>query len=261
MQFVINNSYLIPLLPLLAAIVAALFGDTLLKGKAHWPIWVGVGCSFLLSLTLLVGMAAATHGTEAATFGRSHVVYTWIQAGSFTANAGFYFDPLTAVMLNVVTGVGLLITIFSAGYMTGEAGYSRFFAYLGLFVFAMTCLVMADNLLHPLPRLGGRRPLLLPADRLLLPAARRRRRRRKRRSSSTASATSASPIGIMLCFYAFHTVNVLHRLGAARAACSRSGRQAVVARAPPPTPPAPCYGNGQFDHTQMWAPWRSSLSA
>ena len=205
MQFVINNSYLIPLLPLLAAIVAALFGDTLLRGKAHWPIWVGVGCSFLLSLTLLVGMAAATHGTEAATFGRPHVVYTWIQAGSFTANAGFYFDPLTAVMLNVVTGVGLLITIFSAGYMTGEAGYSRFFAYLGLFVFAMTCLVMADNLV--MLYLGwegvGLCSYLLIGYYFERPAA---SAAAKKAFVVNRVGDLGFAIGIMLCFWAFGTV-------------------------------------------------------
>ena len=101
-------------------------------------------------------------------------------------------------MLNVVTGIGLLITIFSAGYMKGEAGYSRFFAYLGLFVFAMTCLVMADNLV--LLYLGwegvGLCSYLLIGYYFERPAASPRRRRR--RSSSTAWATSDSPSGIML---------------------------------------------------------------
>src|SRR6185437_10138838 len=68
-----------------------------------------------------------------------------IQTGEFSADAGAWIDPLTAVMLAVVTGVGFLITVFAAGYMKGEAGYFRFFAYLGLFIFAMTCLVMGNN--------------------------------------------------------------------------------------------------------------------
>src|SRR5581483_3568766 len=71
--------------------------------------------------------------------------YTWIEAGDFKATAGFFFDPLTAVMLCVVTCIGFLITVFSAGYMKGEEGYFRFFAYLGLFIFSMTCLVMGNN--------------------------------------------------------------------------------------------------------------------
>ena len=71
--------------------------------------------------------------------------YTWIEAGSFKATAGCFFDRLTAIMLCVVTGIGFLITVFAAGYMKGEAGYFRFFAYLGLFIFSMTCLVMGNN--------------------------------------------------------------------------------------------------------------------
>ena len=60
MQLVIDHSYLIPLLPLLGAVVAGFFGDRLLKGRAHWPIWIGVGCSFaLLSFVLLIGMLHA----------------------------------------------------------------------------------------------------------------------------------------------------------------------------------------------------------
>ena len=77
--------------------------------------------------------------------------FDWIVAGDdtgakFNASAGAFIDPLTAVMLSVVCGIGFLITVFAAGYMKGEAGYFRFFAYLGLFIFAMTCLVLGDNL-------------------------------------------------------------------------------------------------------------------
>src|SRR5205814_3530693 len=57
------------------------------------------------------------------------------------------FDPLTAVMLCVVCGIGLLICIYAAGYMKGEEGYFRFFAFLGLFIFMMTTLVMGENLI------------------------------------------------------------------------------------------------------------------
>src|SRR5437762_285481 len=71
--------------------------------------------------------------------------YSWISTGDFQIEAGAFLDPLTVVMLCVVCGIGLLITIFAAGYMKGEEGYFRFFAYLGLFIFAMTMLVMANN--------------------------------------------------------------------------------------------------------------------
>src|ERR1041385_736417 len=162
----VQSSYLIPLLPLLGAAIAGFFGARWLKGNSHWPIWLGVGASALISLSLLFGMLRlwpkeAEHKTapgntemtaraepgsipppkvEHSRFPLSYSQdwYTWIQAGAFKATAGFFFDPLTAVMLCVVCGIGFLITIFAAGYMKGEAGYFRFFAYLGLFIFAMT---------------------------------------------------------------------------------------------------------------------------
>jgi NADH-quinone oxidoreductase subunit L len=189
MTFVIDHSYLIPLLPLIGAIIAGFFGARHLKGRSHWPIWLGVGASAILSLALLFGMAGkaghvedgsrrqnvpyeptnddlqfadaaptaeatapagpsvdATHAMDGAV-GKSKVFFTWIQAGSFKADAGFWFDPLTAVMLAVVCGIGFLICVFAAGYMKGEAGYFRFFAYLGLFIFMMTSLVMGENLI------------------------------------------------------------------------------------------------------------------
>ena len=78
-------------------------------------------------------------------------LWTWIDVGSgaqnFHVNVGYFFDPLTAIMLAVVCGIGFLITIFAAGYMKGETGYFRFFAYLGLFIFMMTNLVMGENLI------------------------------------------------------------------------------------------------------------------
>ena len=154
MQFVIDHSYLIPLLPLLAAAVVGLLGARYLKGNSHWPIWLGVGASAVLSLTLLVGMLGHPvvyddHGHRSL-WKFSHW-FDWIQAGDaasgvFDARAGALLDPLTAVMLSVVCGIGFLITVFAKGYMAGEKGYFRFFAYLGLFIFAMTCLVMGDNL-------------------------------------------------------------------------------------------------------------------
>ena len=199
MNFVIHYSWLIPLLPLIGAACAGFLGAKLLKGQSHWPIWLGVGASAVLSLILLVGMffSPAAHaanlearpGPDVATAqvdgglrlavpatgadvlkrypnAYSSKWYTWIAAGDpaaaeagasvtplnsgrgyFEVSAGAWIDPLTAVMLSVVCGIGFLITIFSAGYMRGEAGYFRFFAYLGLFIFAMTCLVMADNLI------------------------------------------------------------------------------------------------------------------
>ena len=67
--------------------------------------------------------------------------------GSLQADWGFLLDPLSSVMILVVTGVGFLIHVYSVGYMAHEGGYSRFFAYLNLFMFSMLTLVLADNYL------------------------------------------------------------------------------------------------------------------
>src|SRR5262249_49193109 len=112
----------------------------------HWPIWLGVGGAACISIWLMVGMLQAWGA------GNEHLatritLFNWIQAGSFQVDAGFWIDPLTAVMLCVVTGIGFFITVFAAGYMKGETGYWRFFAYLGLFIFMMTNLVMGSNLI------------------------------------------------------------------------------------------------------------------
>ena len=159
--FAVQYSWLIPLLPLMGAMVAGFFGARWLRGQSHWPIWIGVGASALLSISLLVGMAGRLPHPEApptdesagppsssATYmaaSAARHLFTWIGAGNFRADAAFFIDPLTAVMLCVVTGIGFLITVFAAGYMAGESGYFRFFAYLGLFIFAMTCLVLGEN--------------------------------------------------------------------------------------------------------------------
>jgi NADH-quinone oxidoreductase subunit L len=202
MQFVINHSYLIPLLPLLGAIVAGFFGDLFLKGKAHLPIWIGVGCSALLSLIVLFGML---WGSGDGRFSQSADFFTWISAGDFSASAGFYFDPLTAIMLTVVTGVGLIITIFAAGYMKGEEGYSRFFAYLGLFIFSMTCLVMGNNLIMMF--LGwegvGLCSYLLIGYYYWRPAA---AAAAKKAFIVNRIGDFGFIVGIMLCFYAFGSV-------------------------------------------------------
>jgi NADH-quinone oxidoreductase subunit L len=145
----IKISWLIPLLPLLGAIISGFAGARWLKQKSHWPIWIGVGVAALISLTLLFTMLNLWPGGHRydtlANLSLNKDLYTWIQAGDFKATFGFFFDPITAVMLCVVTGIGFLITVFAAGYMKGEEGYFRFFAYLGLFIFAMTILVLANN--------------------------------------------------------------------------------------------------------------------
>ncbi len=72
-------------------------------------------------------------------------LFSWISAGTFAVDAAFRLDPLAAVMALIVTGVSFLIHVYSTGYMHGDAGYNRYFAYLNLFVFFMLTLVLADN--------------------------------------------------------------------------------------------------------------------
>src|SRR6185437_1456041 len=127
-------------------------------------------------------------------------------AGNFSAPAGFFFDPLTAVMLCVVTGIGFFITVFAAGYMKGEAGYFRFFAYLGLFIFMMTILVMGNNLI--MLYLGwegvGLCSYLLIGYYYEKPAA---REAAKKAFLVNRVGDFGFAIGIMLCFMAFGTVS------------------------------------------------------
>ncbi|TYP95590.1 NADH dehydrogenase subunit L [Fodinibius salinus] len=74
-------------------------------------------------------------------------LFTWIEVGSFSVDIAYQLDQLSIVMMLVVTGVGFLIHLYSIGYMWGDEGYWKFFAFLNLFIFAMLNLVMADNLL------------------------------------------------------------------------------------------------------------------
>lgn len=149
--FPIQHSYLIPLAPLLGAIIAGFFCTGARKKLAHWPIWIGVGIAALMSFMLIGQMLQHVKPNEdgrgtASVLAASKIFFSWISAGPLNVNWGYFFDPLTAIMLCVVCGIGFLITVFAAGYMKGESGYFRFFAYLGLFIFMMTNLVMGENL-------------------------------------------------------------------------------------------------------------------
>src|SRR5688572_3151961 len=128
------------------------------------------------------------------------------ESGYLEVAAGAFLDPLTAVMLCVVCGIGFLITVFAAGYMKGEEGYWRFFAYLGLFIFAMTILVMGDNLV--MLYLGwegvGLCSYLLIGHYYQRPAARDAARKA---FIVNRIGDFGFAIGIMLIFYCFGTVS------------------------------------------------------
>ena len=95
------------------------------------------------AIALLVGMEFVAGGSEPF----SMVLWSWMQVAGFNPSFTLYLDGLSLVMMGVITGVGALIHIYATGYMAGEDGYSRFFAYMNLFVFAMLMLVLGDNLL------------------------------------------------------------------------------------------------------------------
>jgi NADH-quinone oxidoreductase subunit L len=138
---------LIPLLPLAGALALGLGGATLQRRFGRGPVSAiacgTVGMSFGLSVLAffkLVGLEAE-HRLLLAN------LFPWIHVGSLQVDVAFAVDPLSAVMILVVTGVGGLIHLYATGYMRDDPAYWRFFAYLNLFMFAMLTLVLGDNLL------------------------------------------------------------------------------------------------------------------
>jgi NADH-quinone oxidoreductase subunit L len=138
---VFSTLWLIPVLPLLGATINGILGKRLPKNLIT-AVGVGtVGISFIIALREFVAML----GTSALPIYRDY--FTWIQAGRFQAQLGFMLDHLSGFMILIVTGVGFLIHVYSAGYMAHEEGFYRYFAYLNLFVFFMLTLVLANNYL------------------------------------------------------------------------------------------------------------------
>jgi len=130
----------VPLIPFLGFLVLVLFRRQLSKPLVSW---VGVGS------VGLSGLLAALIGTEflKGTMQPYHLALgDWIAIDNLIVPFGMYLDALSLTMLFIVTGVGFLIHIYSAGFMDSDLGYTRFFAYMNLFVAAMLVLVLADNL-------------------------------------------------------------------------------------------------------------------
>ncbi len=131
---------LIPLAPLLGAIVAGLFGRAIGRAGAHWVTILSVLTSFVGSVIVL---ADVLNGN---TFNGN--VYTWVTMGDTPLHVGFLIDRLSALMMVVVTFVSLMVHIYTIGYMAEDPGYQRFFSYISLFTFSMLMLVMANNFLQ-----------------------------------------------------------------------------------------------------------------
>jgi NADH-quinone oxidoreductase subunit L len=140
---------LIPLivgLPLIGFVVTAVVGRRLDKSKPAHQIPVGL-IVVVWVISMVVAFATLIHAEPFGETGHGVTLFTWIPAGAFEISAAFYVDALTACLLIVVTTIGMLVHIYSIGYMSHDPGYWRFFAYLNLFMFSMLLLVLADNFL------------------------------------------------------------------------------------------------------------------
>ncbi len=142
MSFV-NLAFLVPLFPLIGSIINGFFGLKIGKDRVGWVACAGPVMSFVVTLILLVSTFFHPEGTPYP----EQSLFTWISAGDLSVDFGFQIDPLSLVMMMVVTGVGSIIHIYSIGYMYEEYSYYRYFAYLNLFLFSMLILVMGNNFL------------------------------------------------------------------------------------------------------------------
>jgi len=137
-----QNIYLaIPLSCLAGAIIAGLFGKVIGRMGAHTAAILGVAIAFGLSVVVFHDVIVKGHVFNGA-------VYTWGISGGIPMEVGFLIDPLTVMMMVVVTFVSLMVHIYTIGYMHDDPGYQRFFSYIALFTFAMLMLVMSNNFLQ-----------------------------------------------------------------------------------------------------------------
>ena len=131
---------LVPLAPLAGAIVVGLWGPKLGRAASHWLCILGVAVSTAASGFILRDVLAGN------TFNGD--LYVWMTSDGIKFAIGFLVDPLTALMITVVTFVSLMVHIYTIGYMADDPGYTRFFSYISLFTFSMLMLVMANNFLQ-----------------------------------------------------------------------------------------------------------------
>ncbi len=137
-----SSLWLIPTLPLLGAAINLMVGKRL--GR-----WAGILATALVAASFVVSVAVV--GSLLALGGEERVqaqqLFEWIRVGSFSVGVDILLDPLSAVMILVVTGIGSLIHLYAIGYMKGDPRFGRFFSYMNLFVFFMLMLVLGSNLL------------------------------------------------------------------------------------------------------------------
>src|SRR3989449_3080013 len=131
---------LVPLAPLVGAIVVGLWGPNLGRAASHRICILGVAVSTIGSAFILRDVMAGN--------GFNGDIYIWMTSGDLRFAIGFLIDPLTALMITVVSFVSLMVHIYTIGYMADDPGYQRFFSYISLFTFSMLMLVMANNFLQ-----------------------------------------------------------------------------------------------------------------
>jgi NADH-quinone oxidoreductase subunit L len=138
----IQSAWLIPALPLAGAVLLLLFGRRIARAA-------GAIATLMLTASFAYAIATLLQVIDRPQAARSftRTLYSWISSGSFKVAADYRIDPLSIVMILVVTGVGSAIHLYSIGYMRGDPREHRYFAYLNLFAFSMLVLVMANNFL------------------------------------------------------------------------------------------------------------------
>ncbi|HSR13257.1 MAG TPA: NADH-quinone oxidoreductase subunit L [Thermodesulfobacteriota bacterium] len=134
---------LIPLFPAVGFMINLFFGRRISKGAVGFVACAAIGLSFVVSLLILQALLQLPPDQRS----EGRVLYTWIASGDFQAKINFLIDPLSLVMMMVVSGVSFIIHVYSTGYMHDDPDYPRYFTYLNLFVFFMLILVSAGNFL------------------------------------------------------------------------------------------------------------------
>ncbi|MDO4640669.1 MAG: NADH-quinone oxidoreductase subunit L [Neisseria sp.] len=133
----------IALMPLAGCLLAGLFGNQIGRAGAHCATILGVAISAVLSGYVLWGFIDGSRSRF------DENVYTWLTMGGLDFSVGFLVDSMTAMMMVVVTGVSLMVHIYTIGYMHDEeVGYQRFFSYISLFTFSMLMLIMSNNFIQ-----------------------------------------------------------------------------------------------------------------
>ncbi|MGL4512340.1 MAG: NADH-quinone oxidoreductase subunit L [Lacipirellulaceae bacterium] len=136
--------WLVPLAPLVAAVLIALVGKPLLRGASHWPCCLGFAISCAASWALFAAVVPSGFG-DGGSKPALAAGYTFLDVGGIDVSIALRADAMAALMLVMITSVSTLVAVFASGYMRGDAGYARFFAVVSLFVFSMCMLVLAGN--------------------------------------------------------------------------------------------------------------------